>query len=162
MLNVIMLSLMTLVFGVYVVWIYRRFGVLKSISESYYRLPGRQRYLFTLFCWGFAIPAMIVGNSIPMVLAGVAIAFVGGAAAFKDSMTHTFHYFGALFGIILSQIAIIFNLNLWPISAFAVIIALIIYLKYRKADPDSPMIWWIEIVSFSSVILALTISVSRG
>lgn len=158
MLNVVMLSIMTMVFGVYVLWIYRKYGVLSSISESYYRLPKNKKLLFTLFCWGFATPAIIVGDSVLMFLAGAGICFVGAAAAFKEEMDHKVHYIGAMSGIILSQLSIIFDMGLWPISVFAGLIALAIYLRYRKSEKGNAMTWWIEIVAFCSIILALTIN----
>jgi hypothetical protein len=79
---------MLAVFFSYVGFIWKKYRVLVSISQSYYRLPKNLQILFTLFCWGFAFPAMIIGSNGLMFFSGGAICFVGAAAAFQEELTH--------------------------------------------------------------------------
>jgi len=76
---------MITIFVSYVAAIWIIFGVQKSISASYYKLPKKWKFLMTLFCWGIGFPAMIIGQSIWMILAGAGICFVGAAAAFGEN-----------------------------------------------------------------------------
>lgn len=143
---------MLIVFTSYVFNIAVHYGVLSSISESYYRLPSRWNFLFTLFCWGFAIPAMILGNSALMFFAGASIAFVGAASAFKTKMTGTVHGVGAAVGMILAQAAIFFDHHLWYVNLISLSLIGILYLR-RKTQVN--FLWWIEIVSFLAIMYAL-------
>lgn len=89
----IILGILILTFISYIWHIVKNYGILPSISESYYRLSDKQKKLFTFFCWGFAFPTIIIGNSFFLFLAGAGIAFVGAAAAFKSKMTNTKGYY---------------------------------------------------------------------
>jgi hypothetical protein len=88
-----------------------------------------------------------------MFLAGSGIAFVGGAAAFKDKMEHWVHMVGAYTGVALSQIAIWNNYDLLYVNIIFVVSSLILlYLNGKNK------IWWIEIVAFCSICYALGIN----
>lgn len=110
---------MLFVFIAYVSTITYKYGILPSISESYYRLPRQQSMFFTLFCWGFALVAMILGiltvDSVLLFLAGAGIVFVGAAAAFKEPLTGKVHSYAAGIGIVLSQLAIILDFHMYHI-----------------------------------------------
>lgn len=152
--NTFLYIMMTTVFGCYVALIWIKFGVLPSISESYYRLPYKRKHLFTLFCWGFAFPAIIIGDTALMFVAGSAICFVGAAAAFKMKQDYVIHMVGAISGIILSQLYIIFDLHMWIINAvFVFLSSMLLILKIRNAT------WWIEILAFSSICLAMGLKI---
>lgn len=142
--------LMLTVFISYVTFVVIAYGVQTSISESYYRLPQRLKFLFTLFCWFFAIPAIILGDNALMFLAGSGIAFVGGAAAFKDKMTYEVHMIGAYTGVLLSQIAIWYNYHMWYITIIFIILSGILLLLKVKNK-----IWWSEILAFLSICIVL-------
>jgi hypothetical protein len=148
-------AIMVVVFVAYVSFIWIKYGVQKSISDSYYRLPEKQKYLFTLFCWGFSIPAIILGNCFLMFLAGTGICFVGAAAAFKgNEMEHWVHMAGAYTGVLLSQIAIWNNFDLWSINVAFVAGALPIMLCGIKNK-----IWYVEILAFTSIMVALALNI---
>ena len=151
----VLYSLMVTVFVAYVSYIWANYGVQKSISQSYYVLPDNLKFLMTLFCWGFAFPAMIIGNSFWMMLAGGGIIFVGAAAAFKQKMTKIYHFAGAGIGITASQIATIRNFELWPFTIGFVVIGLILLLLRKKIKG---WIWWLEITAFISICIVLGIT----
>lgn len=145
--------IMVTVFVTYIGFILIKYGVLPSVSESYYRLPRKYQFLFTLFCWGFAIPAIICGDSLLMFLAGSGIAFVGAAAAFKEKMENWVHMTGAYFGIAMSQLSIYFDFGLLYVNIISVSLAILITLLSLKWIKNK--IWWIEIVAFLSICYAL-------
>jgi hypothetical protein len=142
---------MIAVFVSYVTFIWTKYGVQESISASYYKLPDNEKALFTLFCWGFAIPAMILGSCGLMFFAGAAICFVGAAAAFRgDKMTHAVHMISAGLGVALSQAAMAFVFGFWFIPVIFFAISGFIYASEVEND-----IWWIEIFAFLSVCIGL-------
>ena len=90
------------VFLSYVGYIYSKFGILDSISESWYRLEiYNQSYLFTLFCFAVGILMLFHGDNVFYFLACSGLCFTGTASAFKDkgSWTDIIHYTGAVVAI---------------------------------------------------------------
>ena len=150
--NLALYFLMILVFISYVSFIWNKYGILPSISQSYYELPPKWKWLFPIFCWGFAFPAMVIAGSPLMLFAGGGIVFVGAAAAFQEKMTKEFHIIGALMGVILSQVAIVLDYGLWPISLAFVLLSIPMLLL---EDKFSNRIWWIELMAFLSISVVL-------
>lgn len=144
--------IMIIVFVSYVSFIWNKFGALPSISQSYYELPQNQKWLFTIFCWAFAFPTMILANTTLMFFATSGIVFVGAAAAFQEKMTKEFHVIGAVMGVILSQISIITDYGMWPISLTFALLALPMLLL---EDKFPNRVWWIEIMAFTSISIVL-------
>ena len=145
---------MVTVFVGYVSFVVAKYGILPSISDSYYHLPEKWNFMFTLALWGFAFPAMILGTPITGLMFGACagIIFVGAAAAFHKKVTKTVHIIGATVGMSLSQVAITTTFGMWPITAVSVgLVGLIMLfrkqLKYKH-------VWWIEIVCFTAIGLA--------
>lgn len=157
-----LLILSILVFTVYVTVITAKYGVLNSISESYYKLPYNSKFLFTLFCWGFSIPLMMVGleqtGSILMFFAPAGIAFVGAAAAFKgDKVTHDVHMAGATIGIILSWLASMVLYDQYIAGVvFAFISATLVALTFALRK-NLHYFWWIEILAYVFLLRAIII-----
>ena len=139
----------------YVILILTRYGVLKSISNSYFFLPLEYKFLFTLFCWGFAIPVIIIGTpQTPlMFFAGTGIAFVGAAAQIKQKLTYRVHMTGALSAILLSQIAMIFVYDAWYMTAICAILATVFYFTNKKT-----WMFWMEVVCFVAISVILGIN----
>jgi len=148
--------LMLTVFISYVTFVIISYGVQPSISESYYKLPQRLKFLFTLFCLLFAIPAIILGDNVLMFLAGSGIAFVGAAATFKDKMTYEVHMIGAYAGVLLSQISIWYNYHMWYITIIFIILSgTLLLLKVKNK------IWWSEILAFLSICIVLYFNLNK-
>jgi len=152
----ILFFIMLFVFVGYVAFIWIKYGIQPSISESYYKLPKSINWLFTLFCWGFAIPALIIGvqltDNFLMFLAASGICFVGAAAAFKQTLTKNVHMIGAYCGILFSQLSILFDFNI-PVVVAATLLWLIIFQLYAKNK-----IWWQEIVAFMAILVVFAAS----
>jgi len=150
--HIILFIAMMTVFISYISFIWIKYGVQSSISQSYYALPKDWNILFTLFCWGFAFPAIILGVEVTglMFFAGAGIAFVGAAAAIKDTFVEKVHTIAATSGIIFSQLAIFFGYHMWELNVASIVIALLVQLLVKKNT-----LWWVEIVAFLTMAAAL-------
>ncbi len=152
-LSTILFSLMVTVFFSYVMFIWIKYGAQKSISESYYVLPKKENWLFVMFCWLFAFPAMILGGTYLMMAAGAGIVLVGAAAAMHTFPTRFWHLFGAIGGIIASQIAIVFQYDMWWLTAISLGVAGLVALLFKKHA-----MWCVELVAFIAIVIALGIA----
>lgn len=128
------------IFTAYIAWIWSRYGVLDSISDSWYRL-GKKSPLFTLFIWAIALP-MCFMNNMWYFFAGAFLCFTGAAAEFKRSLTDKVHGIGAVGGIALSLVGLTLNNVIWPVIAVVVISLSLRYLKVSNTT------WWVEIAAF--------------
>jgi hypothetical protein len=147
---------MLLAFCSYVGYVWNKYGILPSISYSWYVLPEKQKILFTFFCWFFAFPAIILGNSPLMFLAGAGIIFVGAAPAFKENLTKTVHQAGAAISVVAAQLSIYFDFHLLYINIAFLAIALIVLLFERWIQNK---IWWIEIAAFAAIVYSLAMNI---
>jgi hypothetical protein len=140
---------MMLVFVSYNVVIYITYGQLNSISASYYALPKKWNILFTLFCFGYAIPALMIATTGLMFFAGGFITFVGIAAAFmQDNFTSNMHTGSASIAIILSQLSIFFDYHMWWYNIAFLIIGGTLFLLRNKFKS---WMYWFEVVAFACI-----------
>ena len=153
-LSTILFSLMVTVFLSYVIFIWSKYGIQKSISESYYVLPKKENWLFVAFTWLFAFPAMILGNSYLMLFAGGGIVFVGAAAAMHTMPTRAVHVTGAIGGMILGCIAMVVQYHMWYLVA-AVLVAIGIAALIDKKH----LMWWAEVAIFTAISVAIGCSI---
>lgn len=152
--NVLSLTLFQLVvFVLYIGMIIKNYGVLPSISESWYRLPLNRKALFTLFTWGMGIPTLLYGNVV-FFIAGIGLIFVGAATQFKmlTANTKQIHYAGAYIGILGS----LFGIWLQWGAYYPLILFLVSYL-FVQYGPVQNKIWWIEMVAFASILLGMLV-----
>lgn len=134
------------VFTIYLIFILVKFGVLKSISDSYYHL--KNKVLFTLALWGFAFPAIIAGNTALMFLAGSGIVFVGVAFDFKENFTKIVHYTAAALGVVFGMVSLWLDFGFWFIPVGFILISCgLLSLKNK--------IFWIEVLAFYTIILTV-------
>lgn len=156
--KIILYIIQLLVFVSYVSFIWIKYGVQRSISESYYVLPTKLNFLFTFFCWGFSLPLIIIGDNTLMFLAGSGIVFVGAAARMKEKMTRTVHMISAYAGIIFSQLTIGIVYEMWYVNVISLSIALLLFLFRKKIKNH---IWWIEIDAFIAITYVLGLIVFK-
>lgn len=149
-----------LIFVLYVTFILLKFGILDSISMSWYKLRemgGFYYLLFTAFCWSLAITLGLQSNleySL-FIYSGAGLAFVGAATMFdlKGTFVPYVHSIGAAVGIGLGLIALGVERQTWiPVIAFAAVSAGIKLLKVKHS------VWWIEIAAFIAIITGLLIT----
>ena len=143
-----LLLIQLFIFISYITFIVSTYGVLPSISESWYRLPLKLKGLFTLFTWGIGIPMLFYGNE-TMFLSGAGLCFVGAATQFKMTAAYTrlIHYAGAGVGIILPLLYFAFGYEVYAPILFQIISAVLI-MAIPKIDNK---LWWIEIVGFLTI-----------
>jgi len=146
---------MVSVFVSYVLFIWIKYGIQKSISESYYVLQKEKKgFLFILFTWLFAFPAMILGDSYLMTLAGGGIVFVGAAAAMHKFPTRAVHMIGAVGGMILACLAMIVQYHMWYMTVGVAVLILLSLLLDKKH-----FMWWAELIIFTAISIVLGISI---
>jgi len=140
-------------FTVYVGAIWYKFGVLSSISESYYHLKGLQKSFFMLAMFSTGIPITIYAETGLLFFAGAFITFVGASPAFKEGTEGKVHVIGATGGILFGMMSMLFDYSLWEIPALFVFLALVITLLELKNRT-----WWIEILAFIAILTGLIIN----
>jgi len=152
---------MIIVFFSYISFIWIKYGSQRSISASYYILPKNINILFTLFCWGFALPAIIIGTTLTdsglMFFAGTGIMFVGAAAAFREKLTNSVHMIGAYGGVLFSQLAIAINFKAYYVNV--IFLMLVLFVQFFGDKVNMKKIWWQEIFAFLSILYIYFISI---
>ncbi len=89
---------------------------IKSISESFYELEGWHKYLFVAFCFLLGIE-MFGAVQTGWTFGGMAgMGYIGVAPNYKQNVTGTAHYFGAVLAIACSLGSIAFDFGLWKYS----------------------------------------------
>lgn len=154
MINYVLVTLIAW-FVVYVVFIWGKFGVLKSISESFKRLEEeRLGWLFTIFCFGLGFLMMaltpVMGKF--MALGATGALFTGAASSTKNKMSKVVHWAASglmIFGAVMS---IVCTFNQWYPLGLAIMSGLVFTAKKIK-NP----IWWFELLQFVIIMFFLTI-----
>jgi len=147
-----------IIFISYSIIILNLFGVLQSVSASYYSL---KKYgdlgVFTMFCWGVAFPLLIYWiefsqsdwNFLPF-LACSGLMFVGASPAFRDlEFEEKVHTISALICLICSYLwALLFG-NFY-LALGCMLFSLVLYFISRKNR-----IYWIEMIAFMNIYVQL-------
>jgi hypothetical protein len=146
------------IFVSYVSFIILKFGILPSISESWYKLrelKGSWYGLFTLFCFGIGITMFGQTNGVApglFFLSAAGFSAVGVATMFKlkDDIQPYIHFVGALCGVIGALLGIwVERCTSFPFIFFMAI-SLLITLTIEKNRT-----WWIEMYAFLCISLGL-------
>jgi len=151
MLSIILLSISFISFITYIIFIWSKYGILPSISDSFYKTNSR--FSFYIFILSVALPLMIAGNTALMFSAGALLTFVGAAASFKEKLTSTVHMIGAIGGISLGFLSMIIDFKLWYLAVIIGVFIIIVNLIKMKNKT-----WWIEITSFILIMFGLLMS----
>ena len=151
--NYFLLGFSVVIFTTFVALLWRKYGILNSISAGFYKLPEKQRWIFTLALWGFSIPIIVFGglnNAELLFLAGGAIVWTGAAAAYNSSdLELKIHITSAMAGVIVGLAHLVINLHLYYLVGGATVIAFIIYKRSKNYT------WWLEILYFYTIIIGL-------
>jgi hypothetical protein len=153
MTNLLLLLLSFIIFVGYLIYVYNTVGILKSVSDSYYKV--KQPILFILTMMLFPIPMMIVGSTPLMFFSGAFICFVGAAPGItRLEMEERVHVIGATGGIILGTASIWIDLHLWYFAIANALFAIYCSSKFNKIKNHT---WWVEIVAFLFMFTTLFI-----
>lgn len=147
-------AVLVIFFG-YLAVIAKKYGWLDSISDSFYHLPKKYNWIFTVFLWTISIMLIMIGGTNLMYLAGVCIMFVGTWPWFNDG-ERIQHFIAAGLGIGLGMLSLWCDFGLWyiPVS-FGVIVGILKLLKVNHFT------YWLEVVAFSEIIGGLFIAVKN-
>lgn len=137
-------------FTFYILYIWTRYGVQKSISDSWYTVDDGKKWMFTVvLCFAVGILHLFNAaiNSL-FFFSGTFLCFTGVATAFKDKgITNIVHFTGAFGAIVFSLIALC-ALGIWWTLALNILSVIILYKVRNK-------VWWMEIVAFYSIMLGM-------
>lgn len=152
----ILTSILLISFLLYVGLVWIKFGVQKSISDSYYSWSKNWGILFTLFCWLLAFPlAMMAGNMpediqfIPF-FSGAGFGFVGAASMIKRKSVARVHFPAALIGMVFADLILVLDFGgiyIWIAAITAILGSVIAFFTKIKNK-----IWWAEIVIFIGIM----------
>ncbi len=146
-----LIIIMAIVFFSYVSYIWIRFGVLKSISESYYYTKLN---LFTPFALVVGLCAFFIGyidSSWLLQLSGCMLMLVGITPEFHLNMMKYRHLISAYLAVIFSQLAIYFDYDFLDVNVLFICLSLCLLAFKRNVHE----IFWIEILAFTSILLTL-------
>jgi len=157
--------IIAVLFSGYVVGITVKFGILHSISRSYYELEKKGKgFIFTLFLFAVSVLLTLYSAYIPVdgglwfYFGGVGAAFTGAASMYYERITGIVHYVAS--GVLLAAPAIgllvVFN-NGWPLGLLSAGLILA-FIAYKKDILRDTIIFWYELYAFSLLIINLYLS----
>ena len=151
----ILIIVSLIIFTTYLIWIISKYGLLPSISDSYYKLKeDKLDFVFTLFIWYVSLSTIFIASTPLMFGAGSLIAFVGAATAFKDdNLTKKVHTISAISGILFGIMSLLLEFNDYIFPVIFLNLFLIIVISNPKNK-----IYWVEIVAFYSIYFSLLIN----
>lgn len=138
----------TLFFG-YIGFMILKLGMVESISDTFYHLPKKYGWVFSVWLWTISILLMYAGGTNLMFLAGMCIMFVGAWPWFNNDQKIQ-HYIAAVLGISLGMVSMWYDFGLWLIPILFIIFSLglnVVKIRFR--------IFWIEILAFGAIIIGL-------
>ncbi len=166
----------------YILFVASKYGVQKSISESYYKITKSEKPLFFFalvitsmtFIVGYGVENQNTLNTLILFFAGAGICYSAAAARFRDgSITGTVHVFGAFGGYILGYLFIIleYKLNSLYFILPSLLIMGIVHLNEKKKEDKQHLanlsaeltdikkyikknVWWDEVIGLFTIYLA--------
>lgn len=140
-----------LIFFGYLTFIVIRFGMLDSISKSYYKLNEGNRnqgWMFTVFICALGVPLFTLEVGW-FFYAGAGLFFTGIAAEYKEKLTSTVHYCGTAGCIALAATGLAVEDNFLPVAGLLTATFLFWLCKISNRTT------WVEINAFVFIILGL-------
>jgi len=134
------------IFTLYIRFILAKYGLLKSVSASYYELHDKA--LFSAVLIAFSLSAMFAGRDVYIFTAGSGICFVAFAPKYKLKFDNDVHYIAASIGIVFGFT----QLLVWGywLMLIPILVAIPAFIKFSK-NP----IYFIEVISFYLIITGL-------
>ena len=145
-----------ILFAIYLILMAKLHGVQPSVSDNYY--VSKHPWTFTLAMWLVAftmLPPMLSATTetfqFTAFLSCAGIAFVGAAAAYRQSLTNTVHIAGA---VTAALFAIVWAYTICPpLPTIAILTTAYILLAVRRHK-----IYWAEITAFTMTYLTYFVS----
>jgi hypothetical protein len=140
-----------LIFFSYLFFIYKKFGILDSISDSFYELEKVNTILaplFTLWTWGIGVPFVLTQTPLLMI-SGVLMCLVGVIPFFKwGGAVSVMHASAAIGAIVFALAYQLIEHGLWETGVAAIIVSFLLAKVHNKT-------WWIEVACFVIVIIGV-------
>jgi hypothetical protein len=133
----------------YLGYVVFNFGIIHSISDSYYKLPQNRKPLFWLFTSITGIGMLLLSEvSVLFFISGTGLFFVGTAATFYDrNFTTWVHYVGAIVGLGAAALAVVILYgSYFPLYLTGIFTILSLLFDSKRA------IWWIEVGAIIGLI----------
>ena len=146
----IFLILLLAVFLTYNLYVYRKCGILKSISASYYKVHP---VIFTAFIASVSVLMVLATQKPIMFCAGGLLGLVAMAPAFLRDDMERVHIFGAISGITLGFASIAFEFHIWEIPILMVIFTGM-FMLYNASNKT----YWNEVTAFLLIFVGVLIS----
>ena len=145
-----------ILFAIYLFCMAKLHGVQPSVSDNYY--VSKHPWTFTLAMWTVAftmLPPMLSATTetfqFAAFLSCAGIAFVGAAAAYRQSLTNTVHIAGA---VTAALFAIVWAYTICPpLPTIAILTTAYILLAVRRHK-----VYWAEITAFAMTYLTYFVS----
>lgn len=171
MITTILIALSLVIFVAYNAIMNIKFGYSKSLSATYYLLPNKWRWVFTLFMWAIAfllMPAWIeVANNLGdwrsnltclAFLTCALICFVGAAPNFRafkmESKVHTISATAAAVTALLWCFICCWNIMYVPIIAILIVLGVSFMTKSLK----DCKVYWLEMMAFGATYGSVFVS----
>ena len=145
------------IFLSFVIYIALTYGVLRSISHSWYELlPIKKQWIFQVFLASIGILMFFHGN-IWFYLSGVGLLITSICPQFerRHSLEASLHVIGATGAVISALIGLWVSSGLWYMLVIP--LALALPFRYIKKINVKNKDWWIEILAFVSILTGLVI-----
>lgn len=169
--SVILILLSLVIFIVYNAIMNYKFGVNKSLSATYYSLPLKWRWVFTLFMWATALLLMPTWIEVATSFSDwrvhltflafftcALICFVGAAPNFRafemESKVHTISATTAAVTALLWCFICCWNIMYVPIVAILIVLGISLYQKTFK----SSIVYWLEMMAFGATYSSVLVS----
>lgn len=141
------------IFTLYIIGVMLIYGVLPSISDSYYHIPEGYKLIFSFALIGFAFPIIMFDNRVLNFIAGGLICFVAVSPEFKLVYEGDIHYICAVGGVLFGMLSLWINYKGWRYVVGFILLAVIIHFTISSS------IWWIEVSAFYTVLCVLFIKI---
>lgn len=143
----------TLIFVAYVWWIVKQFGMLPSISASWYAEgPSHKKWMFILFvCSISALTLLLAWKSLWFIGSGLSLLIIALAPAFNSEhkIVGVLHTGGTVAGIAFACYALLTHRVYFPVIMCA---AGSIIPERLRIDHVT---FWVEIISFTAIVLGI-------
>ena len=141
-----------LIFSGYAYYIYKKYGVLQSISTSAYKLPHNKHWKFSvsLFLTGILqLPIVIMGDlSTWLFLPMLGLLYTGFSTRFRKGIQRSIHYGGVVGAIVVQFLVMWLAHGLWVPM---IIVPLLVLASWKWIDKN--LVWWVELEIMAIVYL---------
>lgn len=145
--KLIALALGIIISIAYIVYSYKKFGLLKSVSISYYEISPR--WIFQVFIYNIAFTLIYVGNTYLFYASGVCLALVGLMPSVKVKWMHLAHTVCAVASVVLAFLGL-FDYGYWYFILPVVLIGLLLYWHIQEY-----WVYFFELLAFVIIYIGL-------